>query len=344
MRAVLVLCLGVVHAAVVAPAPGQRVVLTGEHVLLVYDPLTTSQTIVVQHVFEGTAAPFGLLIPTERPARVTVPSERLRNAIRHRLHPRGKVKRTLDVELTTWVGGCALREVGDYQPGERDTKPPTSPKATAASLGSAPEPLHDWLLDNGFTVSPAQAAWLTRLRANGWSLVGVVVTPRAQGLAPPPTLRGPVLAITHQADGPSYAAAHPPFALRESDEPGPPLEVAILTDWAASLESQAPPEPFFAASLSERQVARIGSEAGGTPWAFRRNGTLTAFDLDRPTGDGLLRFSRTHPRPALRPAPTPRIRAHRFRVPIELFLLLGGLATWSWMRFGRRRRTGGRLH
>ena len=340
------------EAAVVAPPPGQQVTVLSEHVLLVYDPLTTSQTIVVQHIFEGTSSPFGLLIPTPRPARVSLPSERLRRAIRNRLHPRGRVKRTLDIELTTWLGSCALRDVGDPQAGGKAAKAPPAPKAVASSLGTAPEPLHDWLLDNGFTVSPAQASWVSRLRAEGWSLVGVVVTPRPGGVAPAPRLRGPVLAITHEAEGPSYAAAHPPFALSSKGSVGPPLEVAVLTEWAVSVESEASDtaaasgaEPFYAAGITDRGIARIGAEAGGLPWAFRRNGTVTAFDVQRPgaVGEGILRFGRTHPRPTIRPAPTPRIRAHRFRVPVELFLLLVGGGAWWWMRFGRRRQRGGRL-
>ncbi len=335
---------GVAQAAVVAPPPGQEVVVISEHVLLVYDPLTQSQTIVLQHIFEGTSTPFGLLIPTPKPARVSLPSERLRKAIRGRLHPRGRVRRTLDIELVTWVGGCALREVGDDPAGGGKAKAPPAPKADASTLGAAPEPLHDWLLDNGFTVSPAQAAWLARLRANGWSVVGVVVTPRPVGLAPPPTLRGPVIAITHEADGPGYAAAHPPFALDRAGSDGPPLEVAVLTEWAVSVEAPVVPQPFFAARITDRDVARIGAEAGGLPWAFRRTGTLTAFDVKRPdTEDGLLRFGRAHPRSTIKPAPTPRLRAHHFRVPVELFLALIAGAVWWWMRFGRRRKKGSRL-
>ena len=336
--------IGLAQAAVVAPPPGQEVVIISEHVLLVYDPLTESQTIVVQHIFEGTSTPFGLLLPTPKPARVSLPSERLQSAIRGRLHPRGRVRRTLDIELVTWVGGCALREVGDDSTGRGEAKAPPAPHAAASTLGAAPEPLHDWLLDNGFTVSPAQAAWLGRLRASGWSVVGVVVTPRPTGLAPPPTLRGPVIAITHEADSASYAAAHPPFALDRAGADSPPLEVAVLTEWAVSVEGPNVPQPFFAARITDRDVARIGAEAGGLPWAFRRTGTLTAFDLRRPdTDEGVLRFGRSHPRPTLKPVPTPRLRAHSFPVPVELFAALVAGAVWWWMRFGRRRKKGDRL-
>ncbi len=335
--AVLVLA-GSASAAVIAPPPGQSVVLLEERVLLVYDPLTATQTIVVQHVFEGTATPFGLIIAVPKPARVTVASDRLRKAIRNRLHPRGKVQRTLDVQFHSVAASCALRDVGDDLDRDEGEKKKKGVRAQASSLGNAPEPLHDWLLGSGFTLAPAQAAWLSRLRALGWHTVGVVVQPPTGGPAPPPKLRGPVLAVTHAAvDGPIFAAGHPPFALTARVPSGTPgLEVAVLTEWAVALDAQGAPEPFYADAISTRSLSRLATAAGGLPWAFRRNGALTAYELPRPEGLGVIRFVRTDPRPTTRPRPTPRMRAHTFNVPFEAIGLLVFLGFWGWFRFLRR--------
>ncbi len=327
----------------VAPAPGERVELLREYALLIFDPLTGTQTLVVQHEFAGTSTPFGLIIPTPAPPKVSVESERLRRAIRNRRHPVGKIQRTLDLRLVSWLGGCAVRQVGDGPTEAEDPKRPPNAGARTAQLGNAPEPLHEWLLSNGFTLGPAQATWLNQLRAVGWHLTGVVVTPPQRGLAPPPVVRGPVLAFTHPAESPAFAAAHPSFSLPRPGGDGPPLEVAVLTEWAVTTEQQPPPEPFYADTLSGRDVARIGNEAGGLPWAFRRDGTLTAFQIERPSGIGVLRFSRADPLPAVRPTPTPRLREYRLRVPVELLILLIGLIVWIWMRFGRRQGPPSRL-
>ncbi len=309
-----------------------------ERALLVYDPLTSSQTIVVQHFFEGTYSPFGLLIPTRKPAEVQRASERLAKSLRNRLHPRGRLRRTLDVEFVSWVKGCAIREVGDDPFVEAKAKePPAAAAAETANLGTAQDRLHDWVLSHGFTLSPAQTEWISRLRSSGWAVVGVVVRPPVTGLAPPPVLRGPVLVLTHAAEGPTYAAAHPPFALNGPASEPPKLELAVLTEWAVSVDVPGARDPFFAAVLSDRDVVRIGTESGGLPWAFRRNGTLTAFELPRPEGEGIARFTRGHPRPTTKPRATPRIRADHVRLPIELLLLVVGLAVWGWLRFGRRR-------
>ncbi len=324
-------------AAVVAPPPGREVVTLEEHVLLVYDPLTASQTIVVQHIFEGTNTPFGLLIPTPSAAKLVTPSERLRRAIQNRLHPRGAVRRTLEVNLVSWAGSCALRTVGDAPAGDDRNKRPPNARSRGTNLGNAPEPIHDWLLQNGFTIAPAQAAWLNDLRAQGWSVVAVVVDPPGRGEAPPARLRGPVLALTHEATEPVYAAGHPPFAIDVTPgAPQPELEVAVLTEWSVDVDAQIAPEPFFADLLTGRDIARMGSEAGGLPWAFRRDGTLTAFRVDRPTGLGVLRFARTEARPPVRPAPTPRVRAHRLEVPVELLLLFVVVGSWLWLRHWKR--------
>ena len=117
----------------------------------------------------------------------------------------------------------------------------------------------------------------------------------------------------------------------------------MLTEWAVSVDMSGAPDPFFAAGLTDRDVARIGKEAGGLPWAYRRNGTLTAFNLKRATGDGTVRFARTNPRPTTRPPATPRLRAHQVRLPLEFLLLGAGLALWAWLRTARRRKPHGHL-
>lgn len=326
---------------VVAPAPGQSVELLEEKVLLVYDPLTASQTAVVQHTFAGTASPFGLIVPVPDQATVRTHSQRLRNAIHGRLWPSGRVQRTLSVELSSWAAGCALRDVGDGVPVPGEDDDDGGPRGSAVettTLGTAPEPLHDWLLEHGFTIAPAQAAWLNELRASGWGLVGVTVSPRAVDGAPQPRMRGPVFSITHDAQEPLYAARHPPFALVAGDGPGPALELAVLTEWAVAVDVDRPPRPFFADVLTEKAVHRLGTDAGGLPWAFRREGTLTAFAVQRPTaGLGIVRFVRTDPWPTIRPTPAPRIRANTLRLPIEVVLLLVGLAVYAWRRPSRRR-------
>lgn len=335
-------------AAVIAPTPGQTVQLLDEHVLLVYDPLTASQTTLIQHTFAGTASPFGLILPVPEQAQVRTHSQRLRNAIRNRLHPRGRVQRTLSVELTSWTAGCALRDVGDGVPieGEETTRRGGGSNVETATLGAAPEPLHDWLLENGFTVSPAQAAWLNELRASGWGLVGVTIRPRAVDGTPAARMRGPVVSITHEAREPQFAARHPPFALIDDGRPGPPLEMAVLTEWAVAVDADRPPHPFFADILTEKAVNRLSTDAGGLPWDFRREGSLTGFRIDRPTaGLGIVRFVRSDPWPTTRPTPAPRIRANTLHLPIEVVFLLIGLAIWGWRRPNRRRlgRGGDRL-
>lgn len=334
----MLLC-GPAPAVVIAPAPGQQVDLLDERVLLTFDPLTGSQTVVVQHTFRGTAAPFGLIIPVPRQASIRSHSERLVRAIDRRLHPMGRIQRTLDVALTSWVGGCAVRDVGDALYTGDGKKRPEGASGAVSTLGSAPEPLHDWVLEHGFTLAPAQAAWLHELRDHGWSLTGVVVRPPAVDAAPSARLRGPVLSITHEAEEPMYPGYHPPFALTDDGvEPRPPLEIAVLSEWAVAVDVARGPTPFFADTLSDRDMSRLADDAGGLPWAFRREGTLSAFMVERPTeGLGIVRFVRSDPWPTIRPSPAPRIRAYTFSLPIEVALALIVLGVWGWRQRDRRR-------
>lgn len=323
-------------ALVVAPSAGQQVNTREERVVLVYDPLTATQTIVLQLEFDGTSTPFGLIIPTPKPATATVVSERLWQGLQRKLHPQGKVQRSLEFELGTWVGGCALRDVGDRrQPGESGTQQ-RGATAVSTPLGTASEPLHDWLLSHGLTISPAQAAWLARLRGLGWTLTAVLVRPPRSTGMPAPTLRSPVLALTHSAgEGPLYAAAHPGFVLNDQeDSPVPPLEIAVLTEWAVTPDQNDPADPFYARTILGQEVVRMGTELGSLPWAFRRDGSLTAFESPRVEGSGVLRFIRSEPYSPRSPAPTPRVRAYHAQIPIELIVLVLSLSLWGWRRFG----------
>jgi hypothetical protein len=324
-------------AAVLAPAPGRSVTLLDERTLLVFDPLTSSQTVLLQLELEGTASAFGLLVPTPKPAEVTPVSERVRAALGRMLHPRAQTQRTLEIEYYSWAADCAIREVGEAA--EEAAPEARLPMAAAelTPLGQAPERLQDWLLQEGFTLAPAQAAWLEDLRTRGWSVVGVTIRPPVTDGPPPTRLRSPVLAITHEAEEPIYAATIPPFAISASNDTAqPPLELAVLTEWAVALDAASPPEPFFADAVPGREVLRLATEAGGSPWNFRRDGTLTAFEVERPTGLGILRFVQTAPRPAIHPAARHELKVHRLRVPAELIVLGLALLIWTWMRYARR--------
>ncbi|MFN3200636.1 MAG: DUF2330 domain-containing protein [Bradymonadia bacterium] len=326
------------EAIIIAPSPGQEVVAIEERVLLVFDPLKGSQTVVIQHTFEGTTAPFGLLIPTPEPAKVSLGTERLGRAIRNKLHPRARDQRILDVEFVWWTKSCVIREVGDGHAGQGRARKPPMARGKAEALGPASDRLHEWLLNKGFTLAPAQAAWLNRLRDRGWSVVAVEVRPKAPKGLPAARIRGPILAMTHEAEEPIYASAQPPFDIDGAVAAPTPLEIGVLTEWAVSPDTDMSGEPFFADALSGRDVSRLGTEAGGLPWAFRRDGTLTAYRFDRGQVPSVLRFVQSPPRPRIRPKAEPQIKAHSMQLPVELPLLGGIFGIWAWMRLRNGRR------
>lgn len=332
-----VLAASPVAAAVIAPSPGRQVALRDEAAWIVFDPLSGTQTIVVQHTFEGTDAPFGLLIPTPRPARARVASERLRKGLREHLHPRARAQRSLDIDFYAWSSGCLVRPVGDGLAPSDSAPASAEARATITPIGSAPEPLHDWMLSRGFTVAPAQAAWLAELRRRDWSVLAVEVKPpKTKGL-PAAELRGPVLVIEHDAESPVYAAGDPPFALAPGETPRrAPLELAILTEWPAGLEHDANSEPFYADAFTTRQLQQLGRDVGGLPWGFRRDGTLTAFRLQPSATTSVLQITRLGARPSVRPTPTRATRLHSVEVPLEPVLAGAVLLVWWGLR--RRRR------
>jgi len=328
-----------VEAVVVAPQPGQTVVVLEERVVLVYDPLTASQTVLLQVVFEGTSMPFGLLIPTPKPAKAELVSDRVRRSMQTRLHPIGHVQRTLDLRFVSWIASCALRDVGDGAGSEDEEGERRRPVTGVATfLGPEADPTHDWLLENGLTIAPAQAAWLADLRKLGWSVTGVIVRPPDDGGVAPPRLNGPAIALTHEADEPVYASGHPAFSLTGAGAVPPDLELAVFSEWAVDLPMDGAPEPFFADVIARKEVNRMEADAGGLPWNFRREGTLTAWRLAGLNRPDTVRLSRADPRPPLRPQPEPRLRAYRFDLPMELLIGVILFLLRAWIRVGRRRK------
>ncbi len=272
-------------------------------------------------MFSGTARPFGILIPTPGPTEVSIQTDRLARAIHQRLHPKGPERSTLDVQFISWTSDCALRHVGDISHTTQSSTASPSTRAEGHHLGNAPEPVHDWMLKQGFTLSPAQSQWIRSLQASGWSITAVKVQPqKPDGQAPPSRLKGPVIALTHPAEEPVFASGHPPFALRAEKSVPPPLEVAVLTEWAVSIESLYAEMPFYADMISGSETARLSTESS-RPWSFRRDGTLTAFHIDRDASSPILRFIPTDPRPTIRPTPESTVRPHHLRIPLELLLL-----------------------
>ena len=329
------------HAAIIATPPGKTVSVVEEKVFIVFDPLTGVQSSIVRHGFEETAFAFGLLIPVPGPTKVQQHSSRLRRVIERRLHPQGKTRRALDIDFVSWLASCAVPMVGDPVTDDGGEAKSGSARAQHLSLGNAPEPLHDWLLSNGFTLSPAQTAWIEELRGQGWSFIGFILRPPAGEHRVGTLLYGPVISLTHPATEPLYAAYEPPFALfDEAERSTSTVEISVLSEWSVVPLGESPPAPFYADTFPLKQLIRLRNQAGRVPWSFRRDGTLTGYELPRSAADGgILRFRRTTPFPPRRPAALSKERAYVIEVPLEgLALLAIGLLTG----LGRLRRRSGR--
>lgn len=323
------------RAAIIAPSPGQTIETLEEHAMIIFDPLTGTETLVLQHIFSGTSRPFGILIPTPTPTQVSIQPESLSRAIHQRLHPKGPERSTLDVQFISWAASCAIRQVGDEPNSQKGNASAPTTKAEGNHLGSAPEPVHDWILKNGFTLSPAQAVWIRSLQNTGWSLTGIVVRPmQSDGQAPPSRLKGPVISLTHAAEEPVFAAGHPPFALHSNQSKYPDLEIAVLTEWSVNIESMYTEVPFYSDMISGHEAARLSSESTRS-WAFRRDGSLTAFHIPRDESTNILRFTPTDPRPTIKPVPAATVRPHHLRIPVEAFFIITILGVYGLIRAWR---------
>ncbi len=326
-------------ATMIASPPDEQVRLTEEHIFVVFDPLTASQTVVVHHVFAPTSVSFGLLIPVPGPARTTTLRERTRRALDRRLHPVGRPRRVLDVEFRSWLKGCVAREVGlpDLEM-QTENKEGTLGSQPYRSLGPGSEALHGWLTENGLTLTPEQTRRLDRLRAMGWQLVAVRIDAQ-------PTdrlrekLKGPILALTHAAE----EAVVAPMWRSSLDISRHLFELTFLSEWSPAIRNAPDYEPFLSANSSVNDLKALSRKPRSAPWSFRRSGMITAFKNPPLSAEGLIHLDPVDPRPDVKPPMRISRKPSSVVLPLEVVFGLPAGLWWLWIRRRRRERLFGRV-
>ena len=337
------------HSTLVTAMPGKDIQLRAQKVVVIFDPLTHSQTTLLSLVLGPINSPFGILVPTPTPPDIHILKDAFFRSVESRLRPPPSKARTFDLQFDTALGGLLARTVGDEAQIEAPPKAVLLHDVSTTHLGRDNLPLDRWLLTRGLTLSPAQANQVYALRKMGWSITGIYVKPK-EGVQESAIGRPPVLALTFETSEAVFSTAIPPQVHEEGalipespPQVGHPLvEISVISEWPALLKSTAELAPFYADRIDNSTLARWARIGRAHPWTFKRNGHMTTFQAPRQSGDGILRFGPAQQYMQIKPRAQVSEDRIEISVPVEVALLLPVVLFWFWRRARKRNRIFGR--
>ncbi len=324
-------------ALLVTQADGSTEVVQ-ETAAVIFDPLTQTQTTLIRWTVRGLDRPAALLVPVSSNASVHLGHDRILERLLKSLRPVGKVRREVEIGLSSWAGACLVPLVGDV-PGDDIEDTPASLRAEGRALVRGPRD-HAWFLEHNFTLAPGQAGWLEKLQRRGFKTASLLLTP-PDAASSEQTVVSPVLAISHQASKASYEAFMPRASIAEKSDQEAPLSLAVLSETRMEIAEYAALTPFSALSMSAKDIGNLERVSRGLPWTFRRAGTLTGFRLEARGEVDVLTFQASADRTPIKPDRSARVRTVRIEIPLEILLAGVFAGGWFWLRARRGRGTRG---
>ena len=332
---------------VIAP-PGEVMEVRAARAVLVFDPLTQSQTTILEFVIGPVGDAFGLLVATPTPPQLTILKTSFFKGIDKRLYPAPSTARSIDIEFQSTLGNLLSREVGD------DIRMGDAPKALLLEMASITalgrdEIMFDrWILERGLTLTPDQSNHLFKMRNMGWSITGIYLRPTKKS---PETLVGrtPVLALTFETSEAAFSTRGKPdtasiiaSSMSEPSIERALMEISVISEWPARLSDKQNLDPFYVNELDAGSLVRWAKLGRAHPWTFKRDGYMTTFQAPRENRSGVLRFGPAQRYIQIRPQPQVSEDRIEVNVPLEAAILAPLITFWIWRRARRRQQIFGR--
>lgn len=345
------------RAFLLALAPGEQAAPLWERALVVFDPLSESQTVVAQAALKGAPSSFAVLVPVPKGVELSYTTTSVWRELNAHVGPRVIYERRLSLKPYFWLA----RALNARQRAEGERAPePGVWRSKHTALYATESALHEWLISKGLTLSAPTMLSLKEIYEQGLAVAALWVKPNpAAGEVHHETWTSTWI-ITAPATSPHYWVARPgaPHPLLDEAEAPSALTVVTLTEWptrlaksgsrrALSWDDLTPrgalgPEALEGArvvaykDISREDVVRLNDKLRGPAWSFRRGGGLTRFEGSVSSGVWRASFERSVEPPRVERDAEVRERSHELPVPIEPVLLaLYGL-WWLWFRYAQR--------
>ncbi|MEE2755828.1 MAG: DUF2330 domain-containing protein [Myxococcota bacterium] len=317
------------HAALILSEHDQQVSVVREQSIIVYDALRATQTTLIRLEVRAATKPFSLFVPVQGKAKANFGHIRSFKNMLRQLHPVSNTTRNINLNVTSWVGGCVVPQVG-LEPTDKDDGDTRSLKSTTHEFLKDESASRRWLMHRGVSLTPGQIAWMRGLRKRGWTFLGVDVTPPAAGDSTE-SFYTPIIAYTHPADHAAYNVHQPPPSLTGgTDKSQVPLELVILSEWPVGPEVEGPMELALSKPITAVQLERLKKRSRGFPWDYESDGHLTGYVLTKRDSYQVLRFTKMKVLPEKKPKAKRRERLIDLNIPIELIILGTWLTIWAW--------------
>jgi len=338
----------IAHACAPAPAAGQRVSVSREDALIVWDEPHHIEHFVRNAVFDTTAKSFGFLVPTPSKPQLAEARDTAFETLRWMTRP-------WTVHQTEWAPfpiGCTMLPfvmmAGSRQGAVATTAAPAGvtvvEQKRVAGLDAAvlsatdSEALAGWLRDHGFEMRDSLQRWLGTYVAKKWMITAFRYT-RPELASNDPTavdhLSASAVRLSFETEAPVYPYLEPDDT---ADVPGRELHLfvasghrmeGVLADdgdrpWTASA--------FFSAPVDGAEMlasALPGVDLPARLWVDER----TDFATKRAASD--LVFRQAPADVEARRPPIVEYERHEVPLPYELPFVIGGI--WWWRRRKKRK-------
>ncbi|MBV70054.1 MAG: hypothetical protein CMH52_01770 [Myxococcales bacterium] len=317
------------QAALILSEVDQKVRVVREQGIVVYDTLRATQTTLIRLEVRAATKPFSLFVPVQGKAKANFGHIRSFKNMLRQLHPISNTTRNINLNVTSWVGGCVVPQVG-LEPTDKSDGDTRSLKSTTHEFLKDEAASRRWLMQRGVSLTPGQITWMRSLRKRGWTFLAVDVSPPKAGDSTE-SFYTPIIAYTHPADHAAYNVHQPPPSLTGAeDQSQVPLELVILSEWPVGPEIEGPMELALSKPITAVELERLKKRSRGFPWEYESDGHLTGYMLTERDNYRVLRFTKMKVLPEKRPRAKKRERLIDLNLPIELIVLGIWLTIWAW--------------
>lgn len=328
-----------------APPRGAEVDIAGEEAVIVWDAKTKTEHFIRTASFVSSAKSFGFLVPTPSLPELGELPRAVLDGIGRALVPAVQyVDEPTRVVLTSLLtfflrGGEPKSDAGAASASASAVEivGTASVAGMDATILKATEvdALAKWLADHGFDRSKALDDWLAQYVEKQWYLTAFVIASSGETKSPTVRVASGLVRMSFHADAPFYPYREPAVAPSKDAQRTPrTLRVHVLSDqrmgattngasWSATTTWAAP------IKLPEELRELAGENVYDT----------TFLDTSSPrVGTDEVTFALSQDQGEVRPPPHVVRRPHYFRLPIEAFVLGGGVIGAVAYALLRRRR------
>ena len=351
-------CLNYAQGFLLALPPGVEHTKLWERALIVFDPLTKSQTSISQVSVTGAVKSFAVLVPTSNDTEITYTTTSIWRKLQSHTTPKTRSRRTLKLEPYSWFIRQLIPTIFD---------PPTLPhkrdvlRSKSTTIHLTEDELHVWILKKGLTLTASQSLSVKEIYESGSKVATLWVKSKRKRTIQKEPLADETWTstwiMTKDTSDPSYRLVNPtPIhpKLNTHSRSGI-LKIYLLTEWPSTTEiqrvssyensgnpidAQSRPKPWLQPletySISRAQVNQLNAKLRSTMWNFKRKGVLSYFEGRAPQGVNNLYFKRNDMMNDLTLSNViTEERVHRFSFPLEVILILLYGLWWLWCRYAR---------